>query len=111
MNDFEVVLRILGLALLVIGAAVVILASWVLVTGRRPTWVRRRQTLTEAYVRWWAAPALTSGLAAMAIGGPYIQGYPVHGAGQWLQAAGFALLLAGAGCWGVIIARSGYTRP
>ncbi len=111
MNDFEWVARILGLALIVAGVAAAGLAIWTVAMGRRPIWLAKRQSLKDAYVRWWAASSLLSGLGGIAIGGPYVQGYPVPGAGFLLQAGGFALLLGAAVCWGVIVTRSGYTRP
>ena len=111
MNDFEGVARVLGLALMVAGVAAAGLAIWTLATGRRPIWLARRQSLTDAYVRWWAASSLLSGLGGIAIGGPYVIGYPVHGGGLLVQAAGFALMLGAAVCWGFIITRSGYRTP
>ncbi len=111
MSDFEGVARVAGLILVVAGAAVVILAGSILVTGRRPAWVQKRQSLKEPFVRVWAASALLSGLGGIAIGVPYVQGYPVHGAALLLQAVGFVLILGAAVCWGFIVTRSGYRTP
>jgi hypothetical protein len=101
----------LGIALVVVGAACVLIAAWALVTGRQPIWLRRRQSLTEAFVRWWAVGLVLSGLAAIAIGGPFAEGYPVAGSGLILQGIGYLLLLGAVGCWFYVIRRSGYRTP
>ena len=110
MSDVSVFL-ILGLALVVVGAVGVLIAGWVLATGRRPIWLRRRQSLTDAFVRWWAVGLLLTGLAAIAIGGPYAEGYPVAGAGRLVQLIGYLLMAGAVGCWIYLIRRSSYRTP
>jgi hypothetical protein len=39
------ILPTLGLVILVVGAACVVISGWVVLTGRRPIWLRRRQSL------------------------------------------------------------------
>jgi len=109
--SYASIYHIVGLALVAAGAASVLIAAWVLVTRRRPAWLRRRQSLTEAYVRWWAASLLLTGLAVIAIGGPDAMGYPVIGIGWLLQGVGYLLLLGAIGCWIYIVRRSGYRAP
>ena len=101
----------LGIALAAAGAVGVLIAAWVLVTGRRPIWLRRKQSLRDEFVRWWALGLLLSGLAAIAIGGPYARGYPVAGAGRVIQLVGYLLLVGAIGCWFYIVRRSGYRTP
>lgn len=111
MNDFDAVAHIVGLIALVGGAAVAIRASWVLVTGRRPWRARRLHSLAEPHARLLALSIQLTGFGAMAIGGPYVVGSPVRGAGLLLQAAGFALMAAAASCWAVLLIRSDYGTP
>ena len=108
MSAFDPIIRFTGLATLVVGAALALVAAWVMFTGRRPIWFRRRHTLTDEYLRWWARAAGLVGLAGVAIGGPYALSYPVGGVGQLVQAMGFVLMAGGIGCWIYILSRHGY---
>jgi hypothetical protein len=110
MSDASIFL-VVGLALMAVGASSVLIAAWVLVTGQRPVWLRRRQSLTDAFVRWWAVGLLLTGFSVIAIGGPYALGYPVTGTRWLVQVVGYLLMLGAIGCWIYIVRRSGYRAP
>jgi hypothetical protein len=67
--------------------------------------------LADGFVRWWAIGLLLTGLAAIAIGGPYAAGYPVAGAARLVQGIGFLLMVGAIACWFYLIRRSGYRTP
>jgi hypothetical protein len=82
---------VLGVVLIVIGAAAIGLGVWITITARRPPWLSRRTAIPVGRERGWGASLVVTGSGGVALGASDLQGLAFSA----LRIFGIVGLLAG----------------